>query len=164
MENPIGEPRASRPYMPGYGIDRDEKGLRPWSHAREKLERARTYWIATVRPDGRPHCVPVWGLWLDERFIFSTGADARKSRNLAANPNCVVTVEEGDRHIIVEGIAAMLTGEADRARVTKIYQRKYDWKEELPPGPIFAVRPTVAFAFSAVTGEFTTTATRWRFA
>src|SRR5713226_972372 len=31
------EPRASRPYMPDYGIAKGKKGLRPWSFAREKL-------------------------------------------------------------------------------------------------------------------------------
>jgi len=96
------EPRASRPYMSGYGIAKSKKGLRRWSFAREKLKRARTYWIATVRLDGRPHCVPVWGIWLNERFIFSSDGGARKVRNLARNPNCVVTIEHGDRHVIVE--------------------------------------------------------------
>jgi PPOX class probable F420-dependent enzyme len=149
--------------MPGYGIDSNKKGLLPWSYAREKLERARTYWVATVRPDGRPHCVPVWGLWLEDRFVFSSDRGSRKARNLASNPRCVVTVEDGDRHLIVEGIAEVIRSQAERARITEIYQGKYDWKEELPPGPIFSVRPTVAFAFSAVGDEFTTTATRWRF-
>ena len=58
----------------------------------------------------------------------------------------------------------MLTGKAERARITEIYQDKYDWKEDLPPGPIISVRPRVAFAFSAVGEEFTTTATRWKVA
>jgi nitroimidazol reductase NimA-like FMN-containing flavoprotein (pyridoxamine 5'-phosphate oxidase superfamily) len=163
MKKPMRGPRVSRPYMPGYGIRSDRKTFLPWSYARERLERARTYWIATARPDGRPHCVPVWGLWLEERFIFSTGADSRKARNLAVNPNCVVTMEESDRHVVVEGLAEVLGAEAERKRVTRIYQQKYDWKQELPPGPIFSVRPVVAFAFSAVGDEFTKTATRWRF-
>jgi hypothetical protein len=56
-------PKASRPYMPGYGIldAKSGSGLLPWSVAVERLTEARNYWIATTRPDGRPHAMPVWG-------------------------------------------------------------------------------------------------------
>ena len=33
-----------------------------WSRAEQRLVAARTYWIATTRPDGRPHCRPVGGV------------------------------------------------------------------------------------------------------
>src|SRR5712691_7751987 len=56
----------------------------PWKWATERLTRARNYWIATTRPNGQPHSRPVWGVWLDDTFYFSTGSLA--AQNLAANP------------------------------------------------------------------------------
>ena len=96
------EPKASRPHMPGYGIlDADKgKGLLPWSWATERLARAHTYWVATARPDGRPHVMPVWGVWLHDALYFSTGNQSRKARNLAENPNCVISFEVGEDQII----------------------------------------------------------------
>ncbi len=61
-------PRADRPHMPGYGLvdAGGGKGLLPWSWAVEFLSKGRNYWVATTRPDGRPHVMPVWGIWMDE--------------------------------------------------------------------------------------------------
>lgn len=99
-------PKASRPDMPkGYGIPKDKKGLLPWSHAAERLEKAINYWVCTVRPDGRPHAVPVWGTWVDGAFYYGGGPDTRHMRNLAANPNVSVHLENGSDVVIVEGVA-----------------------------------------------------------
>lgn len=88
MEAPK-QPRASRPHMPGYGILAADQGsgLLPWSWASERLAEAHNYFVATTRPDGRPHVMPVWGLWLDDTFYFSTGRESRKARNLEGNPH-----------------------------------------------------------------------------
>src|SRR5262249_30402659 len=104
------QPKASRPHMPGYGImDADKgSGLRTWKWATERLEKAKTYWISSTRSDGRPHVMPVWGVWLDAAFCFSTGKDSRKARNLAINPNCVTSCEVGDVAIILEGVAELV--------------------------------------------------------
>src|SRR5207253_8293175 len=98
------EPRASRPHMPGYGILLADKGkgLLPWSWATERLSNARTYWVSTARPDGNPHSMPVWGVWLDEAFYFSTGNQSRKARNLEENPNCVIGCELREDQIVLE--------------------------------------------------------------
>ena len=69
----MAEPTASRPYMPGYGLLDATlgTGLLPWSWAVERLTRSHDYWVATVRPDGRPHVMPVWGIWMDDALWFS---------------------------------------------------------------------------------------------
>ena len=36
-----------------------------WAAARQRLVEAETYLLATVRPDARPHVVPVLAVWLD---------------------------------------------------------------------------------------------------
>ncbi len=102
-------PKAGRPDWPkGYGIPKDKKGLLPWSHAAERLEQAINYWVCTVRPDGRPHAVPVWGIWVDNAFYYSGGPDTCHMRNVASNPNVGVHLESGGDVVIVEGIARVM--------------------------------------------------------
>ena len=59
----------------------------------ERFQKSHNYWVMTVRPDGRPHAMPVWGIWLDGRYFFSTARTSRKASNLAENANCVVCTE-----------------------------------------------------------------------
>jgi pyridoxamine 5'-phosphate oxidase-like protein len=61
-----------------YGLAGRRSAMLPWTWARRRLVAAHNYWISTTRPDGRPHAMPVWGLWLDETFLFSTSRRSRK--------------------------------------------------------------------------------------
>ena len=151
--------------MPGYGIlDADKgKGLLPWSWANERLAGARTYWVATTRKDARPHVMPVWGVWLDDAFCFSTGSQSRKVRNLADNPYCVISCEASEAQLIVEGVAEVMIGADLNRRFADAYGPKYEWDMEGFNEPVYAVRADVVFGFSASGGEFTATATRWTF-
>src|SRR5262245_1171592 len=81
---------ATRPAVPGYEFSTEKTGLLPWKWAVKRLKKSRQYWIATTRPDGSPHLMIIWGLWLEDSFWFSTGAKSRKARNMAENPRCVV--------------------------------------------------------------------------
>ena len=162
----MAEPVASRPHMPGYGILEADKGngLLPWSWATERLVKAHTYWVATVRPDGGPHVMPVWGVWLDDAFCFSTGAQSRKARNLAENPRCVIACEVGQDQLTVEGIAEIVVAAEVNRRFAEAYGPKYEWDMEGFDEPVYAVRANVVFGLSAAAGAFTSTATRWKFA
>ncbi len=158
-------PKASRPHMPGYGIlDADSgRGLLPWSWVTERMSKARNYWISTTRPDGQPHVMAVWGIWLDEAFYFSTGRDSRKTRNLAANPRCVVCPERADEAVILEGTAEEVADPSLLGRFKDVYYTKYQWDIDTSQGGIYAVRPSVAFAFIENADDFPGSATRWRF-
>ena len=91
MDQATGGLVAGRPRMPTtYGIATQSGGTLPWSWAEEQLRAARNYWVCSTRPDGRPHAMPVWGLWLDGAVLFSTDPSSRKGRNLTANPAAVV--------------------------------------------------------------------------
>ncbi len=151
--------------MPEYGLlGPDEgRGLLPWSWARRRLARSRRYWLATTRPDRRPHAVAVWGVWLDDVFwYFSTGRRSRKARNLTRNPSCAVTTERADKAIIVEGSAKRMSDPSRLRRVASRYLEKYG--EEYPSdSSVYAVRPVKAFGFIEAEADFTGTATRWRF-
>jgi hypothetical protein len=155
--------------MPGYNIvdANSGKGLLPWDWAVERLTRSRNYWVSTTWPDGRPHCVPVWGVWLDDAFYFSSGERSRKARNLAANPRIVICPENGDEAISLEGVVETVSDDATIARFVEAYNPKYDWhatvEEMKKMGILYAVRPLKVLAFNDAPGEFQTTATRWEF-
>jgi hypothetical protein len=155
------EPRAGRPHLPkGYGVAESSVGLLPWTHIDARMSGARNYWIGTARPDGRPHAMPVWGVWLDGTFYFGTDRSSRKSRNLQHNPAVVVHLESGDEVVIIEGIASEYRGEL--APIDQAYAAKYGMKLSEAPGDlvIYAVAPATAFAWSE--NEFPRNATRWR--
>jgi general stress protein 26 len=128
-------------------MPRGRKGLLPWTWADERLRRSHNYWLMTVRPDGTPHAMPVWGIWVDNRFYFSTGAQSRKARNLQANPACIICTERTAEAVIVEGRAAVVSDTSVVQPLAPVYYRKYKpWKLDPEMGPIFEVRPRVAFA------------------
>jgi nitroimidazol reductase NimA-like FMN-containing flavoprotein (pyridoxamine 5'-phosphate oxidase superfamily) len=103
-------PHVSRPYTAdGYGIPDTLEGTLPWSWAEERLRDAPIYWVATVRPDGRPHVTPIWGVWVNGAFWMEGGPRTRRFRNLRDNPAAVVTIERGDDALILEGQARLVT-------------------------------------------------------
>ena len=78
------QPKSTRPQMAGYGLPKSKKGLLPWKWAEDRLKKSKQYWIATSRPDGRPHVMVVWALWMDGVLYFSTGKESRKGENMIA--------------------------------------------------------------------------------
>ena len=131
-----------------------------WSFAEARLRDAHNYWLCTTRADGRPHAVPVWGLWSARAFTFSTDPSSTKAKNIGRNPSVVVHVESGDEVVIVEGVAAevALTPALDRQ-----YFRKYAVHLIGFPAPsvIFRVAPVTVSAWREA--EFSASTTRWSF-
>ncbi|TDC75316.1 pyridoxamine 5'-phosphate oxidase family protein [Actinomadura sp. 7K507] len=161
-------PAAERPYMPGYGIVGPDEGsgLLPWSWAVEQLRAARNFWVCTVRPDGRPHAMPVWGAWSGAALLFSSSAQSRKLVNLRANPRVVVTTEEAENPVVIEGVAEVLTRQEDLQRFIDLVNSKYATRyrvDFLDPevNATVAVRPQAAFGLRQ--GDFTGSPTRWSF-
>ena len=73
---PVADPQRTRPSVPeGYGLPETDAGLLSWVQVEERLVGALHYWLATVRPDGTPHVVPRWGVWVAGRFGYLRGAD-----------------------------------------------------------------------------------------
>lgn len=160
-EGQPGPRTRGRPHAPGYGIPSGPEGMISWDHAEELLSGARNYWVATVRPDGRPHATPVWGLWVGGTFYFGSGPGSRKARNLAENPNVVVHLESGDDVVILEGVAEVVVDPDPRLveRLVSASNAKYGVSSEDVEGS-YAVRPRVAFAWSDGGPR---TFTRWTF-
>lgn len=165
------EPRAERPYMPDYGVDTPAWRPLPWSWAAERLAATRNYWVVTVSGDGRPHALPVWGVWHDDehRFAFSCGPRSRKARNLAANPHAVVAVDDTVECVSVEGRAALVeTAERQHTWIDR-YLVKYQPISPELSGDFLAgnllleFQPVRAFAVIEREDEFAVRATRWVF-
>jgi hypothetical protein len=150
--------------MPGYGLSNSPANAEkyPWSWAVEHLAKARNYWVASTRPDGRPHAMPVWGLWLDDAFMFSTGRSSRKGRNLLANPYMVVHLESGDDVVVLEGVVEEVRDPVLLARFADDYDAKYNFRVNVTNTTdlFYALRPQVAFTW--VERNFVESATRWR--
>jgi hypothetical protein len=77
--------------------------LLKWETVRDDLSSAERYWIATTREDGRPHVIPVDGIWLDDLWYYGGSAEAVHQRTVAANPNVVMHLEDAMKVVIVEG-------------------------------------------------------------
>jgi PPOX class probable F420-dependent enzyme len=154
--------------MPGYGVlEADQgSGLLPWSWARERLERSHDYWVATTRPDGRPHVMPVWGIFVDDVLWFSSSRGSRKARNLAANPRCAITTDNAYEPVVIEGTAELVHDlTAIAAFVIKINDKYHtDYSIDFfsaPENACFVVHPR--WAFSLAESDFTGSPTRWLF-
>ncbi len=135
----------------------------PWRETSERLKKSHNYWVATTWPNGRPHVMPVWGVWVQGVLYFSTHRRSRKARNLAANPAVVVHLESGDDAVIVEGSAHEVTAKTALAPVDAAYFAKYKMRlNDIPAGSgIYAVQPRVAFAWREK--DFPASTTRWLF-
>jgi general stress protein 26 len=162
------EPQPSRPHMPGYGLlgPTEGTGLLPWSWATERLAASRNYWVVTLFPDGRPHAMPVWGVWHDEAFWFTSSRQSRKTRNLAGDPRCSIATEDALNPVIVEGVADLVIEEEILTTLLALVNAKYGtaYSMELVDPNInaaFRVRPHWAFGLRQ--DDFTGSPTRWVF-
>jgi hypothetical protein len=156
------EPQATRLAVPGYELATKKTGLLPWRWAAERLKSSRQYWIATARPDGAPHLMVIWGVWLEDGFWFSTGAASRKARNLDQNPRCAIGTDDAAEAVILEGTAELIdAAHMDFEKFSAAYEKKYKWNVREMAQPVYRFRPGVGFGLFEK--KFEQTATRWSF-
>ncbi len=146
-----------------------------WADVRTLLSDSGDCLLATSAAGGRVHLVPVLGVWLEGAVCFATGRQTRKVRDLAENDNCAITVPGHDVDIVVEGTAHLVRDAAGLQRIADLFPTKYPWWHPFvregefhdpadtslsDPQHVFAIAPTVVFAFGKEKGF---SATRWRF-
>ncbi len=131
-------PKTTRPHMPGYGLPKTKKGLLPWKWAEERLKKSRQYWIATTRPDGRPHVMVIWG------------------------------TEDAAEAVVLEGMIKTERDVKTIREFLRVYEKKYKFDmsgmaDDLLKlkEPVFYLRPRVGFGLWEK--KFSTSATRWLF-
>jgi nitroimidazol reductase NimA-like FMN-containing flavoprotein (pyridoxamine 5'-phosphate oxidase superfamily) len=91
---------------------------------RDRLETAQNVWLATVRPGGRPHLIPIWFVVDGGRWYICTAPESVKARNLVANPQVALALEDGSNPYIVEGEARAVE---PAPTVVRLFKEKYDW-------------------------------------
>lgn len=161
--------------MADYGVPADPAGTLPWTWAQQRLVDSKNYWVVTASAAARPHAMPVWGVWLPEveRFWFSCSPNARKARNIAENPQCVVAVDDTVECVSVEGRARIADPASHGAAIDRAiaaYVTKY-WDDPAVHGEmevfvrshaIIEITPERAFGIIERDDEFAQRATRWR--
>jgi nitroimidazol reductase NimA-like FMN-containing flavoprotein (pyridoxamine 5'-phosphate oxidase superfamily) len=102
-----------------------------WETVRTRLVAASHYWLATVRPDGRPHIVPVDGIWLDDSCFFGGSADTVKHRNLTTDPRAALHLEDASSAVIVEGTCEEVFPDGElAARLARASKDKFGYAPE----------------------------------
>ena len=149
-----------------------------WSRAVPQLEDTsgnRTCWLATTDPDGRAHIAGVGALWVGDTFYFTSGLATRKSRNLARETRCAISVSLGDLDLVVEGTASKVTDETTLQDLAERYAAQgwparaengaltaeYSAPSAGPaPWDLYEMRPSEAYGVATAEPYG---ATRWRF-
>jgi len=175
MTETMSEPISTR------NLDRYGNAELPWSRPRDILASDTpvehlTFFVATVRPDGRPHSAGVGAVWVDDALYFTSGPGTLKSRNLATNPACSVSVNLRGLDLVLEGEAHRVTEASTLERLAAVF-RTGGWPAEAQgdaltapysapsagPAPWYLYRLTLHTAV-AVAGTEPHGATRWDFA
>jgi hypothetical protein len=154
------EPRAEPLDVPAlYG---STARLLAWADVRTRLEEAPQYWLATTRPDGRPHTVPTDGLWIDEAWWFGGSPETVKHRNLTADGRASLHLPDAVAAVIVEGTCEVHQPDGDFAgALVHASERKYG---HAPPvsaylSGVWRLRPLKVMAWASYPAD----ATRFRF-
>jgi hypothetical protein len=113
-----------------HGFSQPDAAPTPWSAGLEHVIAADTFWLSTVRSDGRPHVTPLTAVWHGDAIWFCTGAGERKAKNLAENPWCVLTtgrsdLVDGALDVVLEGTAEQVTVDAELEPIAAAFAAKY---------------------------------------
>lgn len=135
-----------------------------WTDVERRLESASVYWIASTRPDGRPHVIPRDGMWLDGGLYYGGSQETVHYRNIIRNPHVAVHIGDGQEAIIVEGAVEIeKPTEELAARLSDESFLKYPQYGRLEPSlymeGVSVLRPRRVLAWTI----FTENATRFTF-
>jgi nitroimidazol reductase NimA-like FMN-containing flavoprotein (pyridoxamine 5'-phosphate oxidase superfamily) len=176
---------SSEKNLAGYGL-----GPLSWDRALERLElewklqappefggtpEPHTHWLTTVRPDGRPHVVPVGLAWHEGAFYFTSGDGTQKSKNLLRDPRCSVSLAAAGLDIVLDGVASKVTDDAKLRRLAEVFASG-GWAPTVkdgafyhdfsapsagpPPWYVYEFTPRTVYGFATAEPHG---ATRWRF-
>jgi PPOX class probable F420-dependent enzyme len=120
---------------------------------RALVEGARVARLATVRPDGRPHLVPVTFASVSADVLVTAvdhkpkrSTDLQRLRNIEAHPEVSLLVDHDDDDwtalwwVRLDATAHVVREEPQRARLTDALVRKYDEYADRPPaGPVIVM-------------------------
>ena len=94
--------KITRPKFPKGYVDKPVSYL-TWDWVAAQLTDSLHYWLCSVRPDGRPHVVPRWAVFVDGKIYYDGSSETRHNRNIEVNPHVAVHLESGAEAIMLEG-------------------------------------------------------------
>jgi hypothetical protein len=105
----MAEPKGVRPQM-GEAFDQwapegGKGSVLEWSWVQDKMYSARSYWVVTSPRSGPPHPMPVWGVFVEDVFYFSTPSTSLKAKHIARSGEASVHLESADMVVILKGEA-----------------------------------------------------------
>lgn len=139
------------------------KKLLGWGIVDERLRTSPRYWLATVRADGRPHAVPLDGIWVDDALYFGGSPETVHHRNLERKPEANVHLEDGAAAVIVDGtVEWLLANTALARRLADASKAKYGYAGSLDSYMygLWTLRPRTVLAWTQLHVD----ATRYTFA
>ncbi len=148
-------PLVTRPHFPKGYVD-NPSGLLTWEQVEARLAETRQYWLCSVRPNDRPHAIPVWGIWVNSHIYFDGSPETRHARNIALNPFVNLHLESGEKVVIMEGSAREIRpGKELAIRIAQSYSAKYASLGYSPEpaswdgGGLFEIEPHVVIAWTS---------------
>jgi hypothetical protein len=91
-----------RPTLPKGYVDNPISEV-SWEYVEKRLTDSLNYWLCTVRPNGAPHVVPRWGVFMDGKFYYDGSPETRHARNLDSNQRVTLHLESGNDVVIMDG-------------------------------------------------------------
>jgi PPOX class probable F420-dependent enzyme len=101
------------------------------SSARRLFRDLQAVHVATVTPEGRPHVVPLWFVWLEEGIYASCRLGSRIERNIRMRPHVALELDRGRAWtelagVVVSGTAEVLSpDDPARKRALSSWFEKY---------------------------------------
>jgi general stress protein 26 len=94
-------------------------------------EEMKMIYVATVKPSGSPHLVPVLSIYHDGKIYFETDRNSVKVKNILKN-NKVAAVTlggYGSRTTVAEGKARIISdAEVTNHTVANLFRMKHPWR------------------------------------
>lgn len=134
----------------GYELPTTPSALLGWDFVAKRMSEAPYYWIATADANGRPHTIPLWGIWYKNRVHFDGHPKTRWARNLIQNPKVAVHVPNAQEVVIIEGRAQIIEDDDIDETTWQILDRTYQTKYKTTEGsPYWVVMPQKVIAWDA---------------
>ncbi len=153
-------PQSTRPRFPKGYVD-NPIGTVSWEYVEKRLSEAKNYWICSVRPDGTPHAIPRWAVWVNGKIFYDGSPETRHAQNITQNPRVSLHLESGDEAVIVEG-ESKASGKPPRELAEKIaqaYRAKYTQHGYAPEatqwdeGGLYEITPRKVMAWTKFTDD-----------
>ena len=162
MLRPIHPPEATPARkVKGYKMPETRDNLVSWEFVSERMFQSRHYWISTVFPGQRPHVVPVWGIWFENRLYFEGSLQTAWGKNILKNPQIAVHLPSAEQVVTIEGSAHILQDDELNEDEWNLLDGTFQKKYQVDKGsPYIYVEPKRVLAWN---GEDLTTMTRWVF-